>query len=409
MTEVDVKLLEQKIEKERSVFGTKPIGDLLLEQEESSRLFKSQSWKLLTQLYEGSKEIRKKIDGLLGSIGDSYEQFSSLAEAYYRLRGDHNAQFTSFFYTDTIRVFKTKDVQDVFGMKKPQLAEDFSQSELIPRFRSMPVETIPERVARDEVESWLDSGDLNEILKNPLPTGIGTDDARILNEIAATPVNNVTGHVSVILTDDSGLVRSAAATLKTRPWGKRTTAVVAQLRRNDYTAICLQGVRESYEMQLSGETRPPRIHAVPYYNYILKEMWLLPERAVAGIRDMIPGSWQKRVECRLYYDVPNLERGLERTRYRPETNTITVLSGGCLSRTTVDSLPRSQAWSELPMSHISGWDDFSMSKRMTLHARDVKIRVGAYVHRPERVVSNTRIHMWLDNAVAQRTKPMVAH
>jgi hypothetical protein len=408
MTEVDVKLLEQKVEKERSVFGTKPIESILQEQEESARLFKSQSWKLLTQLYEGSETIRHKVDGVLGSIGDSYESYEEIAENYYRLRGDHNAKFTSFFYTDTIRVFKTKDVQDVFGVRKPRLAEDFSQSELIPRFRSEPEETLHARLARDEVESWLDSGDLNDILTNPLPTGIGTDDSRILNEVARTPVNNVTGHVSVIISDDSGLVRSAVATLGRRPWGKLTTAVVAQLRRNDYTAICLQGVREAYEMSLVGHHRPARIHSVPYYNYILKKVWELPERVVAGIRDMIPGQWRKRVECRLYYDVPNLERGLERTRYRPETNTVVISFGGCLSRVTVDNLPRGQSWAELPMSHICGWDDFSMSKRRTIHAKAVNIRASAYVARPERVVSNRKIHMWLDDAVNQKYPTLVS-
>jgi len=402
MTEIDVKLLQQKVEKERSVFGTKPIEDVLLEQEESARLFKTQSWKLLTTLYEGSSKVRSKIDSLLGSIDDSYEGFSDIAHEYYRMRGDHNTQFSSFFYTDTIRVFKSKDVEDFFGVRKPKLAEDFAQSELIPKYRSLPVETTHERLARDEVESWLNSGHLNEVLKGPLPTGIGTDDSRILAEIANTPVNNVTGHVTVILSDDSGLIRSAASILKTRPWGKLTTAVVAQLRGNDYTAICLQGVREAYEMTLTGLSKPARIHDVPYYNYILKKMWSLPEAVVAGIRDMIPGNWRKAVECRLYYDVPNLERRLERTRYRSDTNTVTVLHGGALSRVTVDSLPRSRSWAEIPITKISEWDDFSLSKKSTLHAKHVKIRPSAFVARPERVVSTRRINMWLDTAVSQQ-------
>jgi hypothetical protein len=399
MTEVDVKLLQQKVEKERSVFGTKPIEELLLEQEESARLFKTQSWKLLTTLYEGSPEIRKEIDTRLGSIGDTYEAFSDLAEGYYRMRGDHNAQFSSFFYTDTIRVFKTKDVSSFFGEWKPRLAEDFAQSELMPRFRSLPVETRHERDARDEVEFWLDSGELNEILKRPLPTGIGTDDSRILNEIADTPVNKVTGHVSVLITNDSGLVRSAAEILKGRPWGKTATAAVCQLRSNDYTAICLQGVREAYEMHISGQVRPARIHRVPYYNYILKKEWVLPETVVTGIRDLIPGNWRRQVECRLYYDVPNLERGLERTRYRSDTNTVIVMGGGALNRHTVDSLPRGQSWAELPISRIAEWDDFSLSKRRVLHAKNVKIKPAAFVARPERVISTRRINMWLEQSM----------
>jgi hypothetical protein len=402
MTEVDVKLLQQKLEKERSVFGTKPIEDVLLEQEESARLFKTQSWKLLTTLYEGNEKVRSRIDTLLGSIDTNFEGFCGIAEGYYRMRGDHNAQFSSFFYTDTIRVFKTKDVEDFFGKRKPRLAEDFAQSELVPRFRPLPMETIHEQEARLEVESWLDSGDLNTILSGPLPTGIGNDDSRILAEIATTPVNNVTGHVTVILSDDSGLIRSAAEILRTRPWGKLTTAVVAQLRGNDYTAICLLGVRESYEMTLTGLSKPARIHDVPYYNYILRQMWSLPESVVAGIRDMIPGNWRKAVECRLYYDVPNLERRLERTRYRSDTNTVTVLYGGALSRTTVDTMPRSRSWAEIPISQIAEWDDFSLSKRRTLHARDVKIRPSAFVARPERVISTRRINMWLDTAVSQQ-------
>lgn len=398
-TEVDVKLLQQKVEKERAVFGTKPLEDILLEQEESARLFKSQSWKLLTTLYEGSPTIKQQVDVRLGSVGTDYESFYDLASSYYRMRGDHNAQFSSFFYTDTIRVFKTKDVSTYFGERKPALAEDFAQSELIPRFRSIPVETRHERLARDEVESWLDSGDLNSILQKPLPTGIGTDDSRILNEIASTPVNNVTGHVTIIISNDSGLIRASAAILKTRPWGPNTTAVVSQLRNNDYTAICLQGVREAYDNHCQGIKGPSRIHRVPYYNYILKQEWLLPETVVTGIRDMVPGNWRKAVECRLYYDVPNLERGLERTRYRSDTNTVTVLSGGALARHTVDSMPKSKSWAEIPMSIISQWDDFSVARKRVLHAKWVKIKPHAFVARPEYVASNRRVNLWLETAL----------
>jgi hypothetical protein len=404
MTEIDVKLLEQKLEKERSVFGKKPIGDLLLEQEEAARLFKSQSWKLLTQLYEGSDAVRRSVDGKLGSITDGFESFAVIAEDYYRLRGDHNAQFTSFFYTDTIRVFKTKDVQDYFGVKDPALARDFAKSEVIPAYRPMLEENRLKREARDEVESWLESGDLNEILRGPLPTGIGTDDSRILKEIWEQPVNkNVTGHVTVLLTDDSGLVRTSAAILKQKDWGKRTTAAVCQLRRNDYMAICLQGVREDYDNKLSGLTEAPRLIKVPYYNYILRKMWYLPNEVVGGIRDMVPGNWRKSVETKLYYDVPNLERGLERTTYRSDTNSITVWGGGCLSRLTVDNLPWGRSWAELPFSVITKWDDFSSLKRRTVHARYVKVRPSAFVARPERVIATRAINHWLDASIKAST------
>jgi len=409
MTEIDVKLLQQKLKKERAVFGTKPIGEILLEEEEEARLFKSQSWKLLTQLYESSDRIRREVDGRLGSIADTFESFEVVAEQYYRLRGDHNAQFTSFFYTDTIRVFKTKDIENYFGKRDPALARDFGLSELVPKPRLTVEESRFDREAIQEVNEWLDSGDLNDILKGPLPTGMGTDDSRILKEISETPVHSaVTGHVSVILTDDSGLVRAAAAYLKDRPWGARATAAVCQLRRNDYTAICLAGVRERYEMQLSNLVVPPRLHEIRYYNYIMKSMWSLPNEVVGGIRDLIPGNWRKLVEAKLYYDVPNLERGLERTTYRPDTNTVVLWGGGCLDRLTIESLPWGKSWAELPMSEIRKWDDFSFLKKKVLYAKRVRIKAAAYVARPERVVSTRHIEHWLDGSI-QNTTAVISH
>jgi hypothetical protein len=398
MTEIDVKLLSQKVAKERAVFGNKPIGEILIEQEEAARLFKSQSWKVLSTLYNSSPAIKMKVDGLLGSISDSFDSFSAIAEDYYRMRGDHNAQFSSFFYTDTIRVFKTRDIYQYFGKSTNNLQQDFAETSFFPKVRPIPEENRFEEKTRAEIESWLDSGDIHNLLRGPLPTGIGNDDARILKDIAEAPVNHkITGHVTVILSDDSGLIRSASATLKQKDWGTTTTACVCQLRRNDYTAICLQGVREEYDISLSRLTVPPRLHRVEYYNYILRRTWSLPSEVVVAIRDMIPGGWRKTVECRLYYDVPNIERGLERTTYRSDTNTVTVWGTGCLDRLTIDTLPYGRSWAENPISKIKEWDDFSSTRRRTLHARRIRVRAAGYVARPERIVSTRAIEYWLNH------------
>jgi hypothetical protein len=206
-----------------------------------------------------------------------------------------------------------------------------------------------------------------------------------------------TGSVTMILTDDNGLLRAAAAILKAREWPEHTTAAVCQLRRNDYTGLCLDAVREKYEMDLRGEIYPRRIHTVPYYNYILKKMWSLPDITVSEIRDIIPGNWRKTVDCRLFYDVPNLERGLERTNYRASTNTVTFSYGGCLSRMTTDSLPWGKSWAEIPISAMKDWEDFSLKGRRTIHAKRVRIKGTAIVHRPERLASTRSITIWLNS------------
>jgi hypothetical protein len=401
MTEVDVKMLEAKILRERAVFGKTPLSDILKEEEESLKLFKGQSWKILSTLYEGNDEIRRKVDSKLGSVPDTYDSFQVIAEDYYRMRGDHHAEFTSFFYTDSIRVFKTRDIHNYFGMKPQKLQEDFARTSFMPKLRDLPEENRYEREAREEVESWLDSGTLNEVLKGPLPAGIGNDDARILKEISEkVPSDKPTGHVFVILTDDNGLMRSIASVLKTKRWARHQTAVASQMRRNDYTALCLHGVREAYECALQGGREPARVQRlIPYYNYILKRMWYLPEKLVGEIRDMIPGNWRKHVEVQLYYDVPNIERGIERTRYRSETNTITVLRPGCLNRRTVSSIPHTRSWAELPYSQIKQWEDFSISRERVIYAKNIKVGASYTVAAPEKMISTRHITHWLDQAV----------
>nr|WKR37702.1 hypothetical protein [Leptosphaeria biglobosa narnavirus 11] len=396
MTEVDVKLLEQQVLKSRAVFGKIPIGEILSQQEEEATLFKSSCAKILTELYTGDQAIRDEVDGKLGSISRGFEAFSEVAEAYYRLRSDLNAKFTSFFYTDSIRVFKTEDIRNYFGMKDPGLAQDFGLSELIPRVRPPIDEFKRDREERELVNEWLESGDLNEVLSAPLPTGIGTDDSRIIKDILAEPIDpNIDGYAFVILTDDSGLLRSAAAMLKARPWASSQTAKVCQVRRNDYTAICLQGVREAYELRQRGISRPQRLHEVPYYNYIMDVEWMLPNSVVASILSGFPGNWRRTALIKLSYDVPNLERGLERTVYRPETNTVVVLGGGHLSRLTTDNMPRSTSWASLPISTIAKWDDFSVLRKRVLHARDIQIRGAAFVAEPKRINSTRDIRSWI--------------
>lgn len=169
-----------------------------------------------------------------------------------------------------------------------------------------------------------------------------------------------------------------------------------QIRRNDYLALCLLGVREAYELRTRGEKRPRRLHEVPYYNYIMDVEWLLPQEAVSAILEGYPGQWRRLVTIKLLYDVPNMERGLERTKYRQETNTITVLGGGYLQRLTTDTLPEGKAWAELPIRDIALWDDFSLQRRRNIHARRVRVTGAAnFVVSPRRMGSTRSIRDWL--------------
>jgi hypothetical protein len=402
MTEVDVKLLQQQVEKRKAVFGETPIGNLLASQEEEAQKFKSSCAKILTELYDGDPDIRQEVDAKLGSIGTDFESFCDVAEDYYRLRSDLNAEFTSFFYTDTIRVFKTQEVRDYFGMRDPGLAQDFGLTESMPRPKPLPQEYERDREETKLIESWLDSGHLNDVLKQPIPTGLGTDDSRIVRSIMETPIDaESNGYSFVIITDDSGLLRTAAAKARKRVWGQGKTAKISQIRRNDYTAICLAGVRENYDLRLLKSFKPKRRHWVPYYNYIMRMEWPLPDLVVDTLLDGIPGSWRRSTTVQLLYDVPNMERGLERTVFRRDTNTVTVFGGGHLSRLTVDNLPRSQAWSELPISQIAKWDDFSPRRKRTLYAKNIRVKPVALVATPRKVASARGIYNWLDGTSSE--------
>lgn len=407
LTEVDVKLLQQKVEKSKAVFGKIPIADILVSQDEEAKKFKSSCAKILTELYGGDKTIRAEVDGKLGLIGDTYEDFCDVAEDYYRIRSDTNSEFTSFFYTDSIRVFKTRDIEEYFGMKDPGLAQDFGLTDDLPDVKPPPLEYGRERIEQARISAWLDSGPINEVLRGSLPTGLGTDDARIIKEILDEPVDpNSTGMVFVLVTDDSGLLRTAVAKARVKSQVSGQAMKVCQIRRNDYTALCLLGIKEDYEANSPRfRHRFKRKYELPIYNYIMDRDYPMPDDMVEHLLQGIPGNWRRTVQVKVLYDVPNMERGLERTFYRRDTNTVVVTGGGHLSRLTIETMPTSKSWAELPIGTIAAWDDFSPRRRKTLYAKNIKVKGVALISAPRKVASNRGITHWLERTLSSGISP----
>jgi len=118
MTELDVRLFMQGIEKSLAIRGEIPIRIVLKEQEAERKAFKKASIKFLKNFLEFSGEIDRELREFLEFLPNEMdENYFSTSENYYRMHESNDDFITSFAYSDEIRIFKVRDVFDYFEGK----------------------------------------------------------------------------------------------------------------------------------------------------------------------------------------------------------------------------------------------------------------------------------------------------
>jgi hypothetical protein len=370
MTELDVKMLVDKRQKEKAIFGTRNIGDVIREIEREQQLFKSNYWKVLGALADSSKEIESELQSIVG-VGLASESALEHMKDYYKLRASSTNRFTSFSYSEQLRVFKTSVIKSWFERGDVPLRNDFVKTDGLDSVKlDFTYDTVKEAERKEQVLNWLESDDLSRLLEKPLPPGIGPDDARIMRNFEdALNDNNFSRGVPtclVLISSDRLLGRDTATMINRRSIDMCQKLGFLQIKVQDYAKICLSGYIEKIDHRikdLRGLNMLRRSdRRIPYYNYLLRGIWYFPADIVDEVHRAFKGSsWQSRydaVRIHFEYDYPNLERNLEKYTLDPQSHQLFISSGGYLRKSSLTSKPYYASFAATSMHIIAEEPDF---------------------------------------------------
>ncbi|BCH36655.1 hypothetical protein [Magnaporthe oryzae narnavirus 1] len=373
MSEMDVKAALDNRARERAILGDEPIGLLNKRLKEEATAFRGRHLKILSQISDTDPAIRADLRarGMLMPETPGTE-FRELCTAYYSMRTEEYSRYSSLYYTDTIRVFKTSDILAYVEGPESAVKQDFAVTSSFPErwTRKFLEENSEERARRGRVHEWFNSAPLSELLYKPLPPGVGTDDDRIARSVldVIDQVNHEDGVDLVITLLFSGDRQLARITSNQVKGNTKKAYRILSFDRSAYVQICLAGLQERNWLSASGklrkrdiwkELRPPGSRMY-YYNYILKQMWPFPPSVCEQVKDIVRiGSLTDKALVHVEYDYPNMERGLDMIRLNPVTGTVEEYGGGYLERRTLRSFGP-HCWAKEELDTIYSWPDFEI-------------------------------------------------
>nr|WGN96449.1 MAG: hypothetical protein [Leptosphaeria biglobosa narnavirus 1] len=372
MSEMDVKAaLDNKV-RQRAILGDEPIGLLNKRLKEEATAFRGKHLKILSQISDIDPTIRTDLHsrGML-MPSDPGQSFRELCTAYYSMRSEEYSRYSTLYYTDSIRVFRTSEVRDFIEGPESAVKYDFAASDSFPRKWVEPFleENSEERERRGKVHDWFNSAPLSELLYKPLPPGVGTDDDRVARSVldVVEQVNDDEGVDLIITLLFSGDRQLARITTNQVRGNTEKAYRLLTFDRSAYVRICLSGLNERNRLQSLGKLRDdswktvrPPAYRIYYYNYILKSMWPFPMSICEQVNDTIRyASSTGRALVHVEYDYPNMERGLDTIRLQPTTGTVEEYGGGYLERRTLRSFGQS-CWAKESLDTIYEWPDFEI-------------------------------------------------
>jgi hypothetical protein len=365
LTELDVKMVLESRRKQAAIGGDVPLRNIIEQVDEEVRQFKANHWKVLSELSYAS-ELKEFTTILPANWQEDAKDRDSplwnILGEYYLLRSSTYDKFTSFAYSDTIRVFKRSDIEMYIRRTPSLLKRDISLTIDLPGIiRRFETDIPSEKSRKQTILDWIDSSDLESLLKNPLPIGVGPDDGRIfrslterINEYSLRDHNRV---IVIIISSDRELTRRTWTYLTAQ--FKRFCFLLMNIDAVAYIRICLEMIKEESERDPLFQNSRTHRPGLSLYNYILgKEM-----AAPAKLQEQVARFIQIKATVLVEFDYPNVERFLERTRYDPTTNTVVETSGGFLDKRTLHSLPTNECWSARPMAKLMDLADFNKSTR----------------------------------------------
>jgi hypothetical protein len=284
-----------------------------------------------------TKKLEPRVYGLLGEIEDPMSPWAlSIMEQYYTMRVEQTSHFTSFIYNEQVRVFKTSDVEEYFARGLRTIRDGFCESvgsRYRPDFRRS-VQLPDDRAMYDDIEHWLESDNLDQLLKNQIPAGIGPDDARITRDALSAAGNDrgagATGLLYLIISSD-----------------KRMVHAVQQLVQHENPSMNVRVLGMSviefiaYCSEPKGRFRPNRdpdwLRNLRIYNPYSKTDELIAGSLLEALRKESRFMYLNRiVSARVFYDYPNINRSLKRFTLEPG-GFVQEWSGGFLTKARAEA------------------------------------------------------------------------
>jgi hypothetical protein len=399
LTELDVKLILENRRRQDAIGGVTPLRDVIKDIEEQARQFKANHWKVLTELSKGIKANGLYTIAPLNWSEDLSNRAAPLWNilgSYYDLRSSQTEQFTSFQYSDTIRVFKRSDIERYIRKTPSLLRKDIAQMIDLPGIvRNFETGIPQDKDRKKAIFDWLEGDDLSTLLLKPLPAGVGPDDARIyrsfsirVNDPNIRSFNTIIG---ILVSSDRALCRRLGTYF--RHEFKDRVVIFLSIGSRTYASLCVKMLHEEISRKDNGNLVKNRLGKPPdlsIFNYLVGEETPVPQEFEEQIMSYARGRDSRVL---IEFDYPNVERYLERTRFEKSSNTLLELQGGFLDRRTLNSLPDTFCWSALPLSKIMDWPDFDKSEQKRYPAR--RIGSGAVMsYRPQYDGGTFSIENW---------------
>jgi hypothetical protein len=401
LTELDVKLILENRRRQEAIGGAIPLRDVIADIEEQTRQFKANHWKVLSELSKGIKADSLYTIAPLNWSEDLSNRGAPLWNilgGYYSLRSSQTERFTSFQYSDSIRVFKRSDIERYIRKTPSLLRADIAQMIDLPGIiRNFDTGIPQDRDRKKEVFDWLEGDTLANLLLRPLPPGVGPDDGRIYRSFAARvndpnirPINTIIG---ILVSSDRALCRRLGTYFRNE--FKDRVVIFLSIGSRTYASLCVKMLHEEYARRENGNSRRNKYGKPPdlsIFNYLIGEDTPIPLDFEEQIMALAKGR-ESRVLVE--FDYPNVERFLERSRFDRATNTLLELNGGFLDMRTLNSLPDTYSWSSIPLSKIMDWPDFDRSEHKRYPAR--KISSGAVMFYRPFIDRHASIDSWRIN------------
>jgi len=365
MTELDVKVTLSAQERERAIYGSEPYRIYLEQQELEMKIFKSKFMKIMSDIVQASPLIKKHLRDRIGEIPTTYgEELNTILTQYYTLRAETYTRFSSFRYTDEIRIFKKHEIMRHFQDRRGDLHRDMFGSDQLER-RPILEETKSVSLLNQEIDSWFDSAPLSELLSKPVPTGLGIDDYRVVvNTVSVLQhedfeESNHTCFLIILFSADQDLARILMKIIGSITALRVITAVITPTQ---YINLCVGN--------LNGYKKTFNPSNLSFYNYLTER---LENFSVSALDQLVESSgldpeYFKRAKVHLEYDFPNIERHLESITLNVRTQTLSRRSGGFLQRSTLqDYASTNFSWASLSYNTLKEISDF--------HPNDERARV----------------------------------
>jgi len=339
LTELDLVEREQAEFRLKSVWGPTPMRDIEDQIELRKQEYQESFHEKLTELAVINPE--RHVLGAVKDIENPLDvQSMAIMKDYYTIRVEEALRFNSFIYNEEIRIFKFEDVESYYNRGTIGIKNSFSESVgafYRPEMRKQQA-TPDNAMTYDEIERWLRSDTLDNLMLKPFPPGIGPDDSRVVRDLNMRLENsNDDGHIILLISSDNQLGFTAQRILEHN--FRRKQIRIVRLSVNEFLKYCLtEQPREPYQAPGSR-----RIRDTGWLNeYIYNPLRRRREKIGGVLKEFLEQQakmiWSARkTRLIIEYDYPNINRSLARFRVLQNEGRLEELSGGYLTRTYVEA------------------------------------------------------------------------